>query len=139
MRIPLYNLNGKLIQAKFQKYRIKWDGKSPSEPQQKTKEFLKKYWYGQIVCEEFRLPGTLLRIDFINFTKRIVVETHGPQHYTFVKHFHRNKAGYLASFRRDQAKAKFIEINNFAFLEILDSEIDLLSKEYILEKYGIEV
>lgn len=139
MRIPLYNINGKLIQVNFTKYRIKWDEKSASEPQRKTKEFLKKYWYGQIVLEEMRVPGSLLRIDFVNLTKRIVVETHGAQHFSFNKHFHRNRAGYLASFRRDQAKAKFIEINNFAFLEILDSEIDLLSKEYILEKYGIEI
>ena len=51
-------------------YIINWDGKSRSKFQFDVKQFLKKYWVGDVVFEELRVVGTRLSLDFFNATKK---------------------------------------------------------------------
>ena len=122
------------------KYLIDWEKKSKSKLQFNVKQFLKSYWQNHIVYEEFPVYGTRLKVDFINMTKKMAVEVHGPQHESFNKFFHGNsRAKYLASIKRDAQKAEWLEKNNFIFIEIYDKDIDNLSHDFIKKIYGVSL
>jgi hypothetical protein len=122
------------------KYLIDWEKKSKSKLQFNVKQFFKSYWQNHIVYEEFPVYGTRLKVDFINMTKKMAVEVHGPQHESFNKFFHGNsRAKYLASIKRDAQKAEWLEKNNFIFIEIYDKDIDNLSRQFIEKTYNISL
>jgi len=131
------NMKGRPTKVSHTKYSIEWDHPSKSAPQFATKQFFKKYWIADVVCEEFKIPGSKLRIDLINFTKKIAIETSGRQHEKFVKFFHKNRVGFLKSIKRDFEKINWIESNGFVFLEIYDFETKDLSAELMAEKFNL--
>ncbi len=105
------------------KYIIKWDDNSKSKVQTSVKKYLKKYWFHDIVFEEFPLVGTRMTFDFYNATKNIVIEVQGRQHTKFVPFMHANsKINYLKQLKRDEDKIKFCEINGINFFEYFDGE-----------------
>ena len=134
----LYNIHGKLVSKNVSKYLIKWDGKSRSNIQFKTKQFLKKHWSNQIVYEEFPVYGTRMKVDILNATKKIAIEVQGRQHTSFNKFFHSNsRLKYLQSIKRDYEKHQWLIKNKYFLVEIEEKEIDLLSSEFFLEKFKI--
>ncbi len=134
----LLNINGKLINKNVSKFRIKWNGKSASKIQFRTKQFLKRYWENHIVYEEFPVYGTKLRVDIINFTKKIAIEVNGGQHYNYNKFFHANsRVNYLNSIKRDWQKTEWLEMNNFKLIELIEPDIDNLSLDFIEDKFEI--
>jgi hypothetical protein len=138
--MKLYDINGRPRSRIVSKYLIDWDKKSKSQLQFKVKQFLRGYWKNHIVYEEFPVYGTRMKVDFVNATKKMAVEVHGPQHESFNKFFHNNsRADYLASIKRDTQKAAWLEKNNFIFIEIYDKDVDNLSHTFIEEIYGISL
>ncbi len=136
----LYNIKGRLVNKNVSKYRVNWDAECRSKFQFEVKQFFKTYWYGQVCYEEFPVYGTRMKVDLINMTKRIAVETQGAQHNEFNKFFHNNsRANYLRSIERDYSKMTWLENNNFKVLEIFDEDLPSLSKEYISEKFEISI
>ena len=117
--------------------RIKWNIKRASEAQYRTKLFLKEFWECDNVFEEFIIPGSRLRVDFINFTKKIAVEVSGRQHEEFTKFFHKNRIGFIKSVKRDFQKIKWLEINDIELIEIYDHETLNLNKKEIEDKFSI--
>jgi hypothetical protein len=119
---------------------IDWDAKSPSKFQYSVKQFIRPFWgNGQIVCEEFVIPKSRLRIDFINFNKKIVIEASGDQHENFTPFFHNNsRTNYLGSIKRDIEKQKWCEDNGFKFVEIYPKDMPL-TKSFFLEKFDIDL
>jgi len=134
----LKNIFGKLVYQNVSKQLIDWDGKSRSNIQFKTKQFLKPFWNSQIVYEEFPVYGTLLKVDILNATKKLAIEVNGSQHNSFNKFFHQNsREKYLKSITRDYAKLKWLELNGFTLIEIEENEVDNLSKDFFLKKFNI--
>ena len=134
----LYNINGKLVKKSVSRFLVKWDEKSRSKIQFATKQFLKPLWLSHVVYEEFPVYGSLLKVDFLNATRRIAVEVNGKQHSEFNKFFHSNsRTEYLKSIKRDCAKAQWLEKNNFTLIEIEQDEVPLLSRDFIYSKYEI--
>lgn len=134
----LYNINGKLVKKSVSRFLVKWDEKSRSKIQFATKQFLKPFWLSHVVYEEFPVYGSLLKVDFLNATRRIAVEVNGKQHSEFNKFFHSNsRTEYLKSIKRDCAKAQWLEKNNFTLIEIEQDEVPLLSRDFIYSKYEI--
>ena len=134
----LLNIHGNLIHKNVKKNIIKWQDKSRSKLQFDFKQFFYPYWKNQIVYEEFPVYGTLLKVDFLNATKKIAVEIQGNQHESFNKFFHDNsRLKYLQSIKRDVQKSKWLEMNNFKFLELYENDLKILSPQYIEEKCGI--
>jgi hypothetical protein len=117
--------------------RIKWSIKRASDAQYRTKLFLKEFWEQDAVFEEFIIPGSRLRVDFINFTKKIAVEVSGRQHEEFNKFFHKNRIGFIKSVKRDFQKIKWLEINDIKLIEIYDHETFNLNKKEIEEKFSV--
>ena len=115
----LYSITGKLINRSMNKYYIDWDKPSRSQFQFKIKQFLKQYWRTHVVTEEFPVYGTRLKVDFINFTKRIAIEVNGSQHSKFNSFFHNNsRLDYLKSIKRDVKKAEWLEMNSIKLIEL---------------------
>lgn len=134
----LLNVNGILVNKNVRKYLINWQGKSRSKLQYTFKEFFYPYWKNHIVYEEFPVYGSMLKVDLLNATKKIAVEIQGDQHEAFSKFFHDNsRLKYLQSIKRDVKKEKWLEINEFKFLQLYESDLKTLSPQYIEEKCGI--
>ncbi len=134
----LLNINGKLVNKNVRNSLIDWQGKSRSKLQFKFKEFFYPYWKNHIVYEEFPVYGSMLKVDLLNATKKIAVEIQGNQHESFNKFFHDNsRLKYLQSIKRDVKKVKWLEMNEFKFLELYEDDLKSLSPQYIEEKCGI--
>jgi hypothetical protein len=136
----LFNINGRLQKKSVSKYLINWNKKSRSKVQFKTKKFLEPFWKGHIVYEEFPVYGSRMTVDILNATKKLAVEVQGKQHGEFNKFFHSNsRLKYLEGIKRDIKKAEWLENNGFILLEIEEDEVDSLSLEFFLEKFGMSI
>lgn len=118
----------------LKQYVIDWDKDSRSKFQTKVKKFVKKYWFGNIVFEEFPIVGTRLTLDFYNANKRIAIEVQGRQHTQYVEFFHQDRINYLHQLKRDQAKEKFCEINKIKLVTIYENDI---INTYLFESQGV--
>ena len=136
----LYNVNGKLISKNVNKYLIDWDKKSRSKAQFQVKQFLKKYWLGHIVFEEFPVYGTRMHVDLLNANTKVAIEVNGAQHDKFVPFFHKNsRLNYLKGIKRDQVKHSWLEKNDFTVVQVLDSEAEKLSKKYFKDRFDLNI
>ena len=134
----LYNIYGRLENKSVNKYLIKWDGKSRSKLQFDVKQFLKRYWKSCIVYEEFPVYGSKLKVDILNASNKVAIEVQGNQHNSFNKFFHSDsRLKYLESIKRDVMKAEWLEKNNFKLIEIEESEINSISKDFFKNKFGL--
>jgi hypothetical protein len=128
------NLYGKEVTVNASKYSIDWE-KRVSRPQKIVKDIIRPLWAGDIVCEEFRIPSSKLRIDLVNFTLRIVIEVSPKSSHSFNKFFHKNRSGFLSSCKRDITKQEWCQINGFIYVEL--TEQDFENPEQIIEKISL--
>jgi|TARA_R100000808_G_C2120667_1_gene132030 hypothetical protein len=136
----LFNINGRLQKKSVSKYLINWNKKSRSKVQFKTKKFLEPFWKGHIVYEEFPVYGSRMTVDILNATKKLAIEVQGKQHGEFNKFFHNNsRLKYLEGIKRDIKKAEWLESNGFILLEIEEDEVESLSLDFFLEKFGMTI
>ena len=106
-------------------YLINWEEGSRSKLQGKVKNFLKVFWDGDVVFEEFPVVGSRLTLDFYNATIKIAIEVQGKQHTKYNKFFHRNnKINYLNQLKRDDEKLAFCDLNNIKLLEVHEENVD---------------
>ncbi len=139
--MKLTKLHGdNLVNYSIKQYIINWDRKV-SGPQKQVKDFLKKYWENHIVCEEFRILGQgLLRLDLINFTKKIVIEVSPRKiHVDFNKFMHGGRGGFLKKLKSDADKMFWSEKNGFKFIELYDEDLENLSVKYLKEKFDLDL
>ncbi len=118
------------------KYAINWHAETRSKFQDATKKFLYPFWHTDAVFEELRIVGSLCRFDIYNHSKKIVIETMGRQHQTFVKHFHGHRSKFLGQIKRDLMKHEFCELNEIQLVEIYSEKE--LTYEFFLTQ-GIEL
>lgn len=134
------NLNGKEKNINISNYLVDWNKKERSIIQFKVKKFLEPFWKNHVVCSELPLVSTRCTFDLYNASRKIVVEIQGKQHYSFNKHFHKSsRTNYLGQIKRDLDKQKYCEINNILLIEVMEDEVDNLSKEWFKEKYDIDL
>lgn len=129
----------KLLNLSVTKYLIDWD-KVVSKPQKRFKDFIRPYWFAQCVCEEVRIPSTLFRLDIVNFTTREIVEVSPSQHVDPTHFFNQgDKFAFAKSLKRDMAKQRWAEQNNFKYYELLDEDLENLNKKYLYEKFDFVI
>lgn len=133
----LKKVSGREIWVNPFKYKVKWDSPCRSKMQKFVKDFLRKYWNSHICVEEFPVLGTRLKCDFINFTKRIIIETNGKQHNEFNSFFHKDKFDFVKGMKRDMAKLEWATMNKLTLIEIFDEDLKQLSPEFFLDKFNI--
>src|SRR2546426_220282 len=101
MRVTKLN-SSKTVLLKVRKYLINWDDDSAfaSKLEVKFKNLIYPYWKNYLVLFQCRIPGSLLRLDFLNCSLKLIVEVMGRQHSEFNKFFHRDsRANYLQSIK----------------------------------------
>jgi len=129
--------NGKQIWQSDSIYRINFDKPSRSKQQFEVKQFFKKYCYNHILYEEYSLPGTLLKVDFISATQKWAWEHQGVGHFCFNKFYHNDsRAKYLNSLKNDTKKYKILELNGYIIIESSPQDLPI-TKEWLKEKYNI--
>lgn len=130
-----WTVDGKLRWHCDSSYRIDWNRKAPSKIAQTFKDFLYKNFRYNILYEEYRIPRTLLKIDFLDATKRIAYEISGEQHREFNKFFYNNsRNNYLNAIKRDVKKEKFLKTNNYKLIELFEEDIKQLTIEFLNKK-----
>lgn len=132
--MKIKNLYGKEVTVNASKYSIDWE-KKVSRPQKIVKDIIRPLWEGSIVCEEFRIPSSKLRIDLVNFTLGIVIEVSPKSSHSFNKFFHKNRSGFLSSCKRDINKQEWCQTNGFIYVEL--TEQDFGNPEQIIEKISL--
>ena len=134
----MFDIGGRLMNRNVSSYVIDWDKRSRSIVQYRVKQFLRPYWFTQIVFEEFPVFGTRLKVDILNATLKVAVEVNGNQHETYNPFFHRgNPANYLKGFQNDEKKFRWLKRNGYKLLEINENEVGFLNREFFLTKFGI--
>jgi len=139
MKLRLKNINGREVNKNVTSCLIDWGKKSRSKLQFSVKKFLKPHWCHQVCFEEFPVYGTLQKVDFLNATIKVAIEVNGRQHTEYVEYFHKNKANYLKSIKRDWIKTEWLESNNYELIEIETADIPHLSPKWIEKKFDIEI
>jgi hypothetical protein len=85
------------------------------------------------VLEEVPLPGSRdLVADFYLPLRKLVVEANGEQHYRFIQHFHKDRAGWLRSQKHDKDKAEWCAINGIKLASLPFDKDDNEWKQLIL-------
>jgi len=77
-----------------------------------------------------KFKGSRLFFDFFIKELSVVIEVQGRQHSEYIKHFHVDREGFLASKRRDNLKKEYCEQHDLVLVEIEDD----ISKDDMLEK-----
>lgn len=137
----VFRLNSKKeILLKINKYRIDWQNDGNSSLERRFRDLIYPFWKNHIVLFQCTIPGSLLKIDFLNCNKRLAVETQGRQHNAFNPFFHNNsRANYLKGIKNDLKKQKWLEDNNIQLLELEESDLDNFSPKYIQNKFNINI
>ncbi len=135
--MQLFNIKGRLVKKNVSRYLVNWDRKCKSIIQYKVKQFLRPYWSGHVVYEEFPVYGSLLTVDILNASYKLAVEVQGEQHTEF-HYFHGGEPmNYLAGIKRDVQKQEWLDKNGYQLIEINYDEIDKLSRAFFKEKFGV--
>lgn len=80
-----------------------------------------------------------MKVDILNASKRIAIEVQGKQHTHFNRHFHQNRMNFWFAMRRDSEKANWLEKNGFAFIELIEEDLEKLSPKFIIDKFGVNI
>ena len=99
-----------------------------------TYGFLREIFPHNIITKEYYVNynSTRLFFDFYIKDLALLVEVQGRQHDGFVKHFHTDREGFLASKARDNLKKEYIEHRNFVLIEIRSEKE--LEKDKFMER-----
>jgi hypothetical protein len=139
LRVKKLN-SSKEVLLRINKYRIDWQKDGNSSLEIRFRDLVYPYWRHSLVLFQCTIPGSLLKIDFLNCNKRLAVEINGPQHDKFNKFFHNNSRNtFLAGIRRDLAKQTWLEQNSISLLELTEEDLDYFSPKMIETKYGINI
>jgi len=118
--MKVLGLNGREYNLNLTKYIVKKDDTTvKSSYHIMARDLLTEMFKGYTILEEVKLPGSrcpskksALFLDFLIPNLSLGIEVHGRQHYEFVPFFHKTKAGYLTSVKRDFIKEDWCKLNN---------------------------
>lgn len=136
--MKILDIRGGYISVNPNQYLIDWD-KEISKHQKKVSDFLRTFWQKDLVLCEFRIPGSLLRVDLMNVTKKIIVETSPDEiHKNYNPFMHKNRANFLKKLKADNQKMDWAEKAGYTYIELDSNEIKNLSAE-TFAKFGISL
>lgn len=134
--IKFHCLNDRWYNLNVFDYLVQWNKTVASKAQKEVKDFFRKYWSKDCVCEELKCRPLLrnsYRVDLINIDKKIAVEYHGC-HSRYNPYFHKSIDDFYDSVERDVKKKMFLEKNGYLLIEIYPKNLPL-TKEFLDSKY----
>lgn len=137
--MKFFKPNSKIqVNVNVTEYLINWEPKREvSKPQAAVKAFLRPYWRSHVVLEEFRVPGTRMRVDLLNLTRRLAIEISPSGSHAFNPFFHKNRLKFGRAVARDLSKIDWCAQNGFTLIELGDEDLADLSAEMFLKKYEV--
>jgi len=129
---------GRFKDIPVHKYRVDFDAEQGSEFSASVLDFFYPYWKHDIVCAELPVAGRdKMRYDFVNLSKKIILETDGIAHLDPKSHFHKGSpAKWLSQIKRDDLKNQMAKRNGFTMIRIEPDDLPL-TKEWVEETYSI--
>mgnify|MGYP001410317700 CR=1 FL=1 len=113
----------------FTKNRFRKSRSNKSSYHIQARKLLSDYFSQYSIYEEVTLPGSkrparksLLYADFFIPEVMLIVEVHGEQHYKFCSFFHKSKADFFKSQKRDKDKIEWCRLNDIDILILPYSE-----------------
>lgn len=94
--------------------------RSKSAPHSEAISFLLTVFPGTTIQEEVTVQGPSgpLYLDLYLPKIPLIVEVHGEQHYKHIPFFHKTKADFLISQKRDRDKKNWAEANGIPFVAL---------------------
>ena len=118
--------NGRVINLNITKYLCDFDSTKGSSGEVAVRKFLKKHSSTQVWCEQVRIPGELMTIDFLAPGLKIAIEFDGKFHHAYNKWAHKgSKLNFLAQIKRDVSKDEHLTRNSFQIIRLEDSDLPL--------------
>lgn len=120
--IKAIGIDGKEYIINFTKHCIIEEQKSALHV--KARALLKKIFPSSDVHEEVILKGCVgaggkeLKADFLIPQLKVLVETHGKQHYEYTSHFHKTTSGFKKSLKNDEIKQDWAELNGIIYISL---------------------
>lgn len=127
-----------VVNVNIARHLIDWE-RVVSRPQKQVKDFLRPYWAGCVVLEEFRIPGSRHRVDLMNVSRYIAVEVSPSSSHSFNSFFHKTRSGFGAAVNRDLDKAAWLELNGFRVVEISTEDLAKLSPAWFKDQFDIDL
>lgn len=122
-------LNGRERDISIKRYLIEWSPtREVSSWQAKTKMFLRPYWGHGIVLEEFRIPGSKLRVDLLRMDgpTPIMVEVSPESSHSYNEFFHgKSRNRFKDALKRDFKKREWGERCGFLCVELQETDFPL--------------
>jgi len=118
--MEIKSLNGGTCKLKLRTKHLRPYDKSKSIFQYKIGQQLLQEYPHDIIFEEVYVSDEKFILDFFIPSVNVVVECHGKQHTTHIKHFHKTKQDFHKQQDTDQRKRNWCELNGFKLIEIYD-------------------
>ena len=128
--MKVVGLNNKEYNLDLKKYIIRADDTTKkSKYHLLARKLIKETFNGHTILEEVKLPGSrdpskksALFLDFLIPGVKMGIEVHGQQHYEYSQFFHKTKAGYYHSLKRDQTKKEWCKPNGINLIVLKYSD-----------------
>lgn len=118
--------SGKLKDIVMPPYRVDFDDDQDSQFSTEVLDFLEPYWRHDMVYAQVPVAGTKMSYDYVNVTKKIILEADGIQHDNPKSHFHGGiPAKWLSQIKRDQLKNELAAKNGFKMIRIRPGDLPL--------------
>jgi hypothetical protein len=120
-------INGRVYKWNLSYYNVFEDETRPRSQYHKVaRELLKKLYGSFTILEEVQIPGSRnpLCLDFFIPNLDLAVEVHGEQHYKYIPFFHKTKAKFFKSLKRDTVKEDWCLTNNIRLVVLKYDEQD---------------
>lgn len=101
-----------------------------SKYHKRARELLSEIFPASVIIEELSLKGSktannnTLAADFFIPSRNLIIEVHGPQHYDFIRHFHKSKYEFFKGCARDKTKIAWCELNDISIVVLKYSDTD---------------
>lgn len=119
---------GRVKDIPIHRYLIDWTAKKyDSEFSTEVIRLLEPYWRRDIILTQVPVAGTRMSYDFVNITKKIVLENDGEQHGRYNSFMHNGSPlNYGAQITRDLDKDALAELNGFQMVRIKPEDLPKL-------------
>lgn len=121
------------------RYCIDWMDDQDSKFSAEVLEFFAPYWRHHIVYTQVPVAGTKMSYDYVNITKRVIIEADGIQHQDPNSHFHGgSNAKWLSQIKRDDLKDRMAEANGYTMVRITPEHLPL-TKKWVESTFDIKL
>lgn len=86
---------------------------------------IQELWPTVLILEEVSVPvrkRKTLYLDIYVPMMKTAIEFHGPQHYKYTPHFHRNIKEFMEGRKNDNEKKEWCELNGIRLIEFNDED-----------------